>query len=67
MLVPTADPQLQGGKRLDLLAGVNFYAPAAYFAASRFALEAGVPAYEDLDGPQMSADWQLSASWQLLF
>lgn len=66
-LVPTADPELQGGQRLDLLAGVNFYVPPGFFASSRLALEAGLPAYEHLDGPQMSADWLLSASLQLQF
>jgi hypothetical protein len=27
---------------------------------------AGLPVYEHLDGPQMSADWSLTANWQLL-
>lgn len=66
-LVPTADPDLQAGQRLDLLGGLNWYVPAGFAPASRLALEAGVPAYENLDGPQMSADWLLNASWQLLF
>jgi len=66
-LVPTADPELQGGRRLDLLAGVNLFVPGNGFGANRVALEAGLPVYEHLDGPQMSADWSLTASWQVLF
>ncbi len=66
-LVPTADPDLQAGKRIDLLAGLNFLVPSGALGANRLAVEAGVPGYEHLDGPQMSADWMLSASWQLLF
>jgi len=67
VLVPTADPQLQGGRRLDVLAGVNLFLPGGGVGANRLALEAGLPVYEHLDGPQMSADWLLTANWQLLF
>lgn len=67
ILVATADPELQGGSRVDLLVGLNFYGPGNIFNGSRLAIEAGVPVYEDLDGLQMSADWQLSANWQLVF
>ena len=28
-------------------------------------LQAGVPFYEDLHGPQMSADWMVTAGWQI--
>lgn len=66
-LVPTADPKLQGGRRLDILAGINLFLPGGGFGANRLALEAGLPVYEHLDGPQMSADWSLTANWQLLF
>lgn len=67
LLVATADPELQGGSRVDLLVGMNFYGPQGVFNGSRLAIEAGVPVYEDLDGLQMSADWLLSANWQVVF
>ncbi|TCK19296.1 outer membrane putative beta-barrel porin/alpha-amylase [Thiogranum longum] len=67
LMVATADPELQGGSRVDFLVGVNFYGPQGVFNGSRLALEAGVPVYENLDGVQMSADWQLSAGWQVVF
>lgn len=66
-IVPTADPDLQGGTRADLLAGVNFYAPSGAFGGNRLAIEGGLPVYENLDGPQMSTEWMLAASWQMVF
>ena len=66
-MVPTADPDLQGGTRADLLAGVNFYAPSGVFSGNRLAIEGGIPVYENLDGPQMSTDWMLTANWQKVF
>ncbi len=66
-VVPTADNDLQGGQRIDFLAGVNFYAPAGVFSGNRLALEGGIPVYENLDGPQMSTDWMLTANWQMVF
>ena len=66
-MVPTADPDLQGGTRADLLAGVNFYAPSGVFGGNRLAIEGGIPVYENLDGPQMSTEWMLTANWQKVF
>ena len=65
-LVPTADPDLQGGTRTDLLAGVNFYMPSGAFNGNRLAIEGGAPVYENLDWPQMSEEWVLAASWQAI-
>ena len=66
-MVATADPDLQGGSRIDLLVGINIYGPVGVYQGGRLSLEAGLPVYEDLDGLQMSADWQLLANWQLVF
>ena len=67
MIVPTADPDLQNSTRADLLAGVNFYAPSGVFSGNRLAIEGGIPVYENLDGPQMSTEWMLTANWQKVF
>ncbi len=68
MVVATADPDLQGGKRIDVLVGLNLYlSGGAASSGSRLAIEAGVPVYEDLDGLQMSVDRLISANWQLVF
>ena len=66
-MVPTADPELMGGTRVDLLAGLNFSGLDGVLKGNRLAIEAGMPVYEDLDGLQMSADWQLYANWQVVF
>jgi hypothetical protein len=63
MMVPTADTDLQSGKRIDVLAGLNFHGNGV-LKGHRFAIEAGVPVYENLDGPQMSTQWMLTAGWQ---
>jgi hypothetical protein len=54
-------------KRIDVLAGLNLYAPSGAFGGNGLAVEAGIPVYENLDGPQMSAAWILTANWQMLF
>jgi len=65
MMVPTADPDLQGGTRADALLGVSFLARDGAFKGQSLAVEGGVPVYENLDGPQMSADWMVTVGWQL--
>lgn len=59
---PGADPNLRAATRLDLLAGIDYRAGVA-----RFALEGGVPIYQNLDGPQLETDWIVNAGWQLSF
>ena len=55
------DPHRQGGRRVDFLVGVNFFVPEGIFKRTRMNVEAGFPIYEDLDGPQLSTRWLLSA------
>jgi hypothetical protein len=66
-LVPTADPELRGGRRLDLLFGVNFLVTGGALRGNRFAVEVGAPVWQHLDGPQLETDWRLTAGWQLAF
>ncbi|MCP3914120.1 MAG: hypothetical protein GY711_01025 [bacterium] len=63
MLVPTADPDLRGGQRVDLSVGLN----DSHASGNRLALEFGAPIEEDLDGPQLSTDWIATVGWQLAF
>jgi hypothetical protein len=63
--VPTKDPNLRGGTRIDALAGVNFVLPA--LQSLRLAAEAGVPVYQDLDGPQLEADLVFTLGAQFTF
>ena len=64
-MVPTADPNLRGGTRVDVLVGVNFVPPA--LNSLRLAVEAGVPVYQKLDGPQLETDLVFTLGAQYTF
>lgn len=59
--VQTADPSLQGGQRIELGLGMNYLLPAR---GHRLAVEASIPVYQNLDGPQMETDWTVTVGWQ---
>lgn len=62
--VQTANPDFQGGERVDLIAGANFVVTHGGLAGHRIAFEVGVPAMQDLNGPQMAGDWFATIGWQ---
>ena len=67
---PTMDPNLQGGTRADLAAGVNFIVPDRFggiLVGQRLAVEFQMPVYQNLDGPQMALGWTIVAGWQYAF
>lgn len=66
-LVPTADPDSRGGKRIDLSIGVNLLCKSGPLQGHRFAFEIGTPVFENLDGPQLSTDWFTTVGWQKAF
>jgi len=66
-LIPTADPDLRGGTRLDLGLGVNVYLPESFLPEGRIAAEFELPLYQSLDGPQLETDWQLTVGVQSAF
>lgn len=66
-VVPTADPGRQASARLDALLGLNFIMPAGPLAGIRLAIEAGLPAYQRLDGPALETDWTLTTGVQYAF
>lgn len=61
--VQTADPARQGVRRLDFGLGLN----ASFAGGHRLSLEYLVPIDQDLDGPQLMTDEQLSFGYQLSF
>ncbi len=67
MMVQTANPSLQGGERIDILAGLNFLGAAGPLKGHRLSLEVGVPVYQKLDGPQMETDWTTTFGYQYAF
>lgn len=62
-VIPTADPTLRAGSRLDVLLGLN----SSLGNGHRLLIEGGVPLAQSLDGPQLGVDYVLTAGWQLSF
>lgn len=60
--VPTKNPKLRGGSRIDLLLGCN-----TRIGRHIFGLELGWPIYQNLDGPQLETDMVITAGWQASF
>lgn len=65
--VPTADPDLRSGRRVDVLLGLNLFAETGPLAGNRLAVEAGAPVYQWLEGPQLETDLRLSVAWDWTF
>ncbi len=65
--VPTANPDLRGGSRLDVFGGVNYLFKGGLLDGHRLAAEIGKPVYQDLDGPQLGMDWMFQLGWQKSF
>jgi len=65
--VPTADPGRRASMRLDALAGLNLVIPSGPLHGIRFAIEAGLPAYQRLDGPGLETDWIMTIGLQYAF
>lgn len=63
---PQNDPNRQGGRRIDLLAGVNFYFPSIS-EKMKAGLEFGKPAYQHLNGPQLGANTLFNFRFQAIF
>lgn len=61
--VQTADPFRQAASRLDAAIGINHSRPGGH----RLAFELILPAYQDLDGPQLETDGQLVVGYQFSF
>ena len=64
---PTMDPNLQGGRRGSLSAGLNFIfpdTPGRILAGQRFTFEFQMPVYQNLDGPQMALDSTTLPDWR---
>ena len=62
MMAPTADPDAQGGSRLDALVGIN----GMFAGGHMLGLEIGVPVKQDLDGPQMETDMLVTFAYQYM-
>lgn len=65
--VQTANPENYGGEKFELFGGINTVITQGPLKGHRFAIEAGAPVYQDLNGPQMETDWTLITGWQYAF
>lgn len=63
MMIPTADPDLRGGERIDVGLGMNWL----HASGHRLAIEWLEPVFQDLDGPQLKSDGMLQVGWQKAF
>ncbi|MCK5121394.1 MAG: hypothetical protein KAQ91_05395 [Methylococcales bacterium] len=66
-MVPTANPDIRGGKRVNMMLSVELYAPQGALKGQHLGFEIGLPVYQALDGPQLETDWTISAGWQWTF
>jgi hypothetical protein len=66
-LVETNAPNLQGGTRVDLLFGGQFYRPWVRVPGNWFSIESGFPIYQNLHGPQPRATWLLYGGWNMMW
>jgi hypothetical protein len=66
-MVPTANANLLGGDRVDLIGGVTFIGTGGLIKGQRLFVEFGALIYQKIDGPQLEVDWVLSAGIKLRF
>ena len=64
---PTNDPNHFGYERLNALFGLHLYVPDGRIPGQRLSVEAGVPLYQSVEGPQLGVDWILNAGWSMIF
>jgi hypothetical protein len=67
VVVPTADPGRRANMQLDALIGINFEVPHGPLNGIRFAVEAGLPVYQRVDGPALETDWITTVGAQYAF
>ena len=65
-LVPTAQSDLRGGERLDILLGANILFPEVMELENHLGVEVGLPLYQDLNGPQLESDYSFFVGWQII-
>ncbi len=67
MMSPTNNALFSGGRKLDLLFGVNFIVPNGALKGHRLGVEAGVPLYQKYSGIQMKSNYNITLGWQKSF
>lgn len=65
--VQTADPDNYGGETIEYAFGINLAGQDGWMRGHRLAGEIVLPAYRNLNGPQMETDWTLTLGYQYAF
>lgn len=60
-------PEFYGGERIEAFLGLNGHMPLGEGRMIRVGIEAGVPLYQNLNGPQLERDWSLAFTAGLHF
>ena len=66
-LVPTARADLRAGEQADLVFNLRWKSDSPQFGMNHFSVEAGVPVYQRLDGPQLKSRYYSIVSWRRMF
>jgi hypothetical protein len=61
-ITPLNDPFLQARRRLDALFGLDIRPTGGVLGGTHWAVEAGLPAFQHVDGPQLRVTWVIQAS-----
>jgi hypothetical protein len=59
---PAANPNYYGGQRVETFAGMTLNGGFIGYDFVTLAIEAGLPVYQNLNGPQLSKNWQAGAA-----
>jgi hypothetical protein len=59
-----SNPNFYGGQQVSLFAGIIASGRFVGLRAAQFGLEAGVPVYQNLNGPQLARDWQVNLAFR---
>jgi hypothetical protein len=62
---PAANPAFYGGQRIEIFGGATVSGKFVGYENFSIAVEAGLPAYQNLNGPQIMKDWQAGLSLRL--
>ncbi|MDB4626389.1 hypothetical protein OAE51_01670 [bacterium] len=64
---PVTNPSLFGGRKVDFLLGLRVPIKDGFLKGQQFEIEAGIPVYQDLNGPQPGENWRIATSWNFQF
>ena len=66
-MVPTADPALRGGSKLNFVVGVSFMIPSGALKNNRLFIDGNLPVQQDLNGPQLQGTGGVRFGWEWRF